>query len=172
MRATTFGITIAMLTGVTALVGCATSGFIDTSADAPSSAPTAGCVYSGTEEIDVPGCVMIDGEQSMQHNETYGDRKIPSPADQVILDQALLTAEAALRAITEPIPTADQVKDALAAEGLTSVEAVGSATIGVGFWAQVEMNGCIFGEIAPETGLAIETGGFIADGGCHALSGH
>lgn len=96
----------------------------------------------------------------------------PVPTDQAILERALSSAEAALQEITTPMPTADQVKATLTAEGLTFVEAIGDPTTTVGFWAEVQTSGCLFGEIAPETGLTIAVGGFIADGGCHALSGH
>ena len=172
MKANLFGMAVVTIVGVLTLVGCATARLADTSADAPSPTQSPECVFVGTDEMDVPGCVVIDGEKSMQQNETYRDRKIPTAEDQAILDQALLSAEAALQAISTPLPTVDQVKNTLTAEGLTSVEAVSSPTIGVGFWAKVQMNGCLFGDIAPETGLTIEAGGFIADGGCHALSGH
>jgi hypothetical protein len=115
---------------------------------------------------------MIDGEQSMQTNETYKERKIPTPTDRAILDLALASAKAALQEIATPMPTADQLKATLTAGGLTFVEAIGDPTTRVGFWAEVQRNGCLFGEIAPETGLTIEVGGFIADGGCQVLSGH
>jgi hypothetical protein len=172
MRAATVGTAIAALFGVLALMGCASSGLATTSANSPAPVPTAGCVYSGTEEVDIPDCVMIDGEQSMQTNRTYKDRKTPTPTNQAILDRAVVSAEPALQEIATPMPTADQVKATLMAEGLTFVEAIGDPTTRVGFWAEVQMSGCLFGEIAPETGLTIEVGGFIADGGCHALSGH
>jgi hypothetical protein len=172
MQAAPYGAVIPALIGVLALMGCASSGLATTSANTPTPVPTADCVYPGAEETDAPNCVMIDREQSMQQNETSKDRKTPTPTDQAILDRALAPAEAALQEIATPMPTADRVKATLTAEGLTSVEAIGDPTTGVGFWAEVQMSGCLFGEIVPETGLTIEVGGFIADGGCRALSGH
>ncbi len=115
---------------------------------------------------------MYDGENLMHDNLAYKIRMTPTSRNQAILDQALVPAKAALVAITAAMPSSDQVKNALTTEGLTFIEVTGDATTGLSFWAQKEMIGCLFGEITPTAGLKIEAGGFVADGGCHALTGH
>jgi hypothetical protein len=163
---------VAAVLGALTLVGCASNGVVAASTSSPSPSSTAACAYSGTEKIDIPGCAMFDGEKSMQQNYAYKIRMTPTPNDQAILDNALVPAKAALLAITTTMPTTDQVKENLKAEGLTFVEVASDATTGIVFWAQKGMSGCLFGEIAPAARLKIEVGGFVADGGCHALTGH
>lgn len=150
------------------LVGCAANSPSAVSTPSPSVA----CPYSGTEKIDIPGCAMYDGDKPMDSNYAYRARGTPAPKDQAILDRALVSARSSLQAIATPMPNSDQVKAALEAEGLTFVEVSGDPATEVQFWAEKEMNGCVFGEITPLAGLTIEDGGFVADGGCHAVSGH
>ncbi|MGV8876309.1 MAG: hypothetical protein ACOH1K_02225 [Rhodoglobus sp.] len=172
MRSAVVGMATVALFGFFTLAGCASSGLIDAATGGASPLPTPACVDSDTESVDGSDCPKVDSEHDVQENKTFKDRKTPTAADQAILNQALAAAEAALQAIAAPIPTAEHVKETLTAEGFTAIDVVGDPATGVGFWAEVQMSGCLFGEIVPSAGLTIEAGGFIADGGCRALSGH
>lgn len=152
------------------LVGCASSGLLAGSTPSPS--PTAACPYSGTEKTDIPGCAMYDGDKPIDQNYAYRVRGTPTPNDSAILDRALHLTRSSLQAIATPMPSNDQVTAALEAEGLTFVEVSGDSANEVQFWAEKEPSGCLFGKITPVAGLTIEAGGFVADGGCHAIPGH
>lgn len=160
---------VAML-GALILTGCAGTGAVSGANPSPSQSPY--CAYSGTEKVQVPGCVMYEAQDPSQLNNAYKIRMTAAPKDQPALDKALMRSKASLEKILAPPATADQVKTALKADGLTYVEVAGDATTGISYWAQVGDHGCLFGEIALDSVLKVEVGGFMPDGGCRLVTGH
>ncbi|MFD1720638.1 hypothetical protein [Amnibacterium endophyticum] len=91
---------------------------------------------------------------------------------QVVLDAARDDVLQRLDALPEPrsVEAVTGVVAAMTTEGAPWVAADGTAT--VGFEAQVGGSGCLIGSVPPSGRATVETGGFIMDGGCHALTGH
>ena len=115
---------------------------------------------------------MYEAQDPSQLNNAKKIRMTAAPKDQPALDKALLRSKASLEKILGPAATVDQVKTALEADGLTHVEVAGDATTGIAYWAEVVNHLCLFGEIALDSVLKVEVGGFMPDGGCRLVTGH
>ncbi len=161
---------VVVMLGAITLTGCAGTGAMSGANPAPSQSPY--CAYSVTEKVQIPGCVMYEAQDPSQLNNAYKIRMTAAPKDQPALDEALVSAKASFAKILAPPATADEVKAALEAHGLTYVEVASDATTGIAFWAEVVNHGCLFGGISSDSVLKVEVGGFMPDGGCRLITGH
>ena len=116
--------------------------------------------------------MIHEAQDPSQLNNAYKIRMTAAPKDQPALDKALVSAKASFAKILAPPATADEVKAALEAHGLTYVEVASDATTGIAFWAEVVNHGCLFGGISSDSVLKVEVGGFMPDGGCRLITGH
>jgi len=148
---------------VVVLTGCAGVAARPAS-DTASPTPTAACPQVDGQELP-PECAPYDPDHAMAQNERHRERLELS-------DDAL----AAARDVTGPLGIAleevrasgavsvDTVQNAIERTGLSDIqvrEDYGTVLFGVA----APKGGCVFGEVSTDA-IAVEAGGYIADGGC------
>lgn len=152
------------------LAACATAG--PDAAGAPSPSPTAACPSVPGVPDSSRDCAVFDPEAAMAENERYREQLPVDPATEVQLEALVEPARLALEAMPVP-PTESAVVAALVSVGVVGdeVQTTGGHGTGVAFGASVG-GGCLTGGVRETGEVTVETGGFIRDGGCLALSGH
>lgn len=149
---------------------------------APTASPAGACAAEpAAAAAPDAACVPFDGEAAMAANEAYRARSAAAPDAVSAATAELSRAEQALERLgaAVPMPTAREVRTALVQAGFPSqqVQAYGaggsydepSESVAVG----VDVRGaCLVGELRRGVVTLEVVGGYIADGGCVALSGH
>lgn len=160
------GAALVALAAILVLVGCSSPAPNEAAAPGASQAParTAACpTYDGGDLP--PGCAPYDPEEVMDVNERHRERMALDPDAEAANAAVAGTLRDALEQLRgDGGASVDGVRKALDAAGLGSPqvrEDYGRILFGAGAPA----GGCLYGEIA-ESGVVVDVGGFILDGGC------
>lgn len=105
-------------------------------------------------------------------NKRHHDRTELTAESAAALDVARAQVERALAAQSTPVlqPAVEEILDRVGAPDRWIVTTQTGGT--VLFEAQVEMSGCLIGEVQRDGTAEVTTAGWVLDGGCHALDGH
>lgn len=174
---TTASVTGALL-ALILLTGCAVqsgpaSGVSSTSsaqAGTATGAPTdAAGTYAASGDGAGPGA---DSPSQYGLNKRHHDRTDLSAESAAALDVARAQVERELAAQSTPVlqPAVEEVLDRVGAPDRWIVTTQSGEK--VLFEAQVEMSGCLIGEVQRDGTAEVTTAGWVLDGGCHALDGH
>lgn len=160
------------------LTGCAVqsgpaSGVSSTSgaqAGTTTGAPTgAAGTYAASGDGAGPG-----GDSPPQYglNKRHHDRTDLSAESAAALDVARAQVERELAAQSTPVlqPAVEEILDGVGAPDRWIVTTQSGEK--VLFEAQIEMSGCLIGEVQRDGTAEVTTAGWVLDGGCHALDGH
>ncbi|MGY2898045.1 hypothetical protein ACVKXF_000657 [Curtobacterium sp. PvP017] len=176
-RRTTASVTGALL-ALILLTGCAVqsgpaSGVSSTSgaqAGTTTGEPTgAAGTYAASGDGAGPG-----GDSPPQYgiNKRHHDRTDLSAESAAALDVARAQVERELAAQSTPVlqPAVEEILDGVGAPDRWIVTTQSGEK--VLFEAQIEMSGCLIGEVQRDGTAEVTTAGWVLDGGCHALDGH
>ncbi|WP_166354767.1 hypothetical protein [Phytoactinopolyspora limicola] len=156
-----------------------------TAEPAATATPTAACAAPPDHDHETSSdCVPIDVEDYLRDNRAYRERDEPDADAQQSADEALPAIEGALAPLAERDMVSPQdIRDTLAAAGYDQgvqirpftdddTEPLPAVTVAV-----ATGGACVFGTVSTEaaadpgagtleSGVELEVGGFIADGGC------
>ncbi|QZQ54678.1 hypothetical protein KZI27_15510 [Curtobacterium sp. TC1] len=161
-----------VLTGCAAESSTASSGPSTSSAQAGTAtgAPTDA---AGTNAASGDGAGP-GGDSPPQYglNKRHHDRTDLSAESAAALDVARAQVERELAAQSTPVlqPAVEEILDGVGAPDRWIVTTQSGEK--VLFEAQVEMSGCLIGEVQRDGTAEVTTAGWVLDGGCHALDGH
>ncbi|MBF4602706.1 hypothetical protein [Curtobacterium sp. VKM Ac-2884] len=105
-------------------------------------------------------------------NKRHHDRTDLSAESAAALDVARAQVVRELAAQSAPVlqPAVEEILDGVGAPNRWIVTTqTGEKVL---FEAQVEMSGCLIGEVQRDGTAEVTTAGWVLDGGCHALDGH
>ncbi|ROR30330.1 hypothetical protein EDF63_3316 [Curtobacterium sp. JUb34] len=176
-RRTTASVTGALL-ALILLTGCAVQ-----SGPASGVSSTSGA-QAGTTAGEPTGAAGTDaasgdgagpgGDSPPQYglNKRHHDRTDLSAESAAALDVARAQVERELAAQSTPVlqPAVEEILDGVGAPDRWIVTTQSGEQ--VLFEAQVEMSGCLIGEVQRDGTADVTTAGWVLDGGCHALDGH
>ncbi|WIB79168.1 hypothetical protein DEJ28_08725 [Curtobacterium sp. MCPF17_002] len=167
------------LVALTLLTGCATEH------SGASAGPSSGSTQVGTAPGAPTGAVTDaasgdgagagpDGDSPPQYglNKRHHERTELTAAAAAELDAARAEVEREIAELPTPVlePAVATVLDGVGAPSPWIVTTVTGEK--VLFEAQVEMTGCLIGEVQQDGTAAVAAAGWVLDGGCHALDGH
>lgn len=174
---TTASVTGALL-ALILLAGCATE-------SSPfSSGPSTSGAHAGTTTGAPTGAAGTDAasgdgagsgaDSPSQYglNKRHHDRTELNAESAAALDVARAQVERELAARPTPVlqPAVEEILDGVEAPDRWIVTTqTGEEVL---FEAQVEMSGCLIGEVQRDGTAEVTTAGWVLDGGCHALDGH
>lgn len=174
---TTASVTGALL-ALILLTGCAVqsgpaSGVSSTSgaqAGTTTGAPTGA---AGTDAASGDGAGPgADSPSQYGLNKRHHDRTELTAESAAALDVARAQVERELAVRPTPVlqPAVEEILDGVGAPDRWIVTTqTGEKVL---FEAQVEMSGCLIGEVQRDGTAEVTTAGWVLDGGCHALDGH
>lgn len=166
------------LLALTLLTGCASEGDVTpggpsariTEGQTASDAPTgAAGTYAPSGDGAGPGA---DSPPQYRLNKRHHDRTVLSADAAAELDIARAKVARKLAELDRPVlqPAVEDVLDGVVAPDPWIVTTTSGEE--VLFEAQVEMTGCLIGEVRQNGDAEVTAAGWVLDGGCHALDGH
>lgn len=176
-RRTTASVTGALL-ALILLTGCAVqsgpaSGVSSTSGAQAGTAAGEPTGAAGTDAASGDGAGPgADSPSQYGLNKRHHDRTELTAESAAALDVARAQVERELAAQPTPVlqPAVEEILDGVGAPDRWIVTTqTGEKVL---FEAQIEMSGCLIGEVQRDGTAEVTTAGWVLDGGCHALDGH